>query len=222
MNNEGSGCSKFLGSAVVAGVIAIIGLALAVYTFYNNNQDTQQELYNQEFQISLQQTEIALANEQNQLLSHQLTLVPQQSNIEEQLLTPIPSGNEDFSLTATAFFIQATQIEATSQAIATRQKGIEATQTAITKYQTPTALPICSSSGNLPPVPEAPPTGCILIVEWWVKPDPTPCGLLITRNDPSIPSDAVGSWWYVYPNRPDQHIKEYQAKDLPCDIQDLR
>jgi hypothetical protein len=138
MNNtaSSSGCSKFLGSAVVMGVLTIIGLLLAVYTFYKNNQDTQKELDNQTIQLAYQQTQIALADQQNQLQSQQLTLAAQQG----QILTPNPSDNGNFPLTATAFFVQATQIEATSQAIAARQKSIEATQTAIASQPTPSTV----------------------------------------------------------------------------------
>jgi hypothetical protein len=61
--------------------------------------------------------------------------VAQQLSIEGQLRTTVPSDIDDSSLTAIAAMIQATQIEATSQAIATKQKGIEATQTAIASHR---------------------------------------------------------------------------------------
>lgn len=136
MNNEGSGCSKYLGSAVLAGAVAIIGLAWAVYTFYGNSRDTQKALENQAIQIAQQQTQIALIAQQNQFQSQQLTLAVEQSNIQNQLLTSIPPDNGNSSLTATAVFVQASRIEATSQAIATKQKGIEATQTAVASQLT--------------------------------------------------------------------------------------
>jgi len=122
MKNESSssGCSKFLSSAVVMGIIAIFGLIWAIYTFYENNQDTQRELDNQA-------TQIALAAEQNQLQSQQLTLAAQQSSIERQILTP-SSDNDDFPLTATA-------IESTRQAIATHVAELESTAIALATKQ---------------------------------------------------------------------------------------
>ena len=131
MNNQNSGFSKFLGSAILAGAVAILGLAWAIYTFYGNNRDTQKALENQAIQIAQQQTQIALIAQQNQFQSQQLTLAVEQSNIEGQLLTPISPDNGNSSLTATALSIEAFRVEATSQAIATKQKGIEATQTAV-------------------------------------------------------------------------------------------
>jgi len=122
MKNESSsfGCSKFLGSAVVMGIVTIFGLIWAIYTFYEDNQDTQRELDNQA-------TQIALAAEQNQLQSQQLTLVAQQSSIEQQILTP-PSDNDDFPLTATA-------LESTKQAIATNVAELESTAIALATKQ---------------------------------------------------------------------------------------
>ena len=48
---------------------------------------------------------------------------------------PSPTNDVRPAMTATAFVIQATQMEATSQAIATRQKEIELTQTAAARFQ---------------------------------------------------------------------------------------
>lgn len=129
MNNtaSSSGCSKFLGSAAVMGLLTIIGLLLAVYTFYKDNQDTQKELDNQAIQLAYQQTQIALGVEENQLQSQQLTLAAQQSNIEQQILTP-SSDNGDFPLTATA-------IESTRQAIATHVAELESTAIALATKQ---------------------------------------------------------------------------------------
>ncbi len=70
--------------------------------------------------------------------------------------------------------------------------------------------------------PSAPTNGCVLIVEWWVPPDASNCGLLITTSTPVIPNGATGSWWYVYPTRPDSHKQEFLAKSPQCKVEDLR
>ncbi len=168
MNNENSGCSKFLGSAVLAGAVAIIGLAWGFYTFYENDRDTQKELDNQAIQISQQQTQIALNAEQNQLQSQQLTLVAQQYNFDGQILTPLPSDNGDFPLTATAFFVQSSQIEATSQAIMARQKSIEATQTAIASQPTPST--VIRAEDVIPKI-KGEDGGIQKVLSWWREVD---------------------------------------------------
>ncbi|PIE82100.1 MAG: hypothetical protein CSA11_01655 [Chloroflexi bacterium] len=83
----------------------------------------------------------------------------------------------------------------------------------------------CADTGSIPPLPLAPPQGCILILEWWIPPstDGSNCGILITEYEPSsISADAVGTWWYVYPNRPDDHLQGFQTKNPHCGFQDLR
>lgn len=135
-----NGCSKFLSSPVLAGIVAVFTLAWALYTFYENKQDTQQQLHYQATQIALldpqqqlqyQATQIALLAEQNQLQILQSTSLPEQSKFEDQLLTPMPADNGNFSLTATALLDQASQIEATNEAVATRLAVIQVTQTAL-------------------------------------------------------------------------------------------
>lgn len=122
---------RILGASALTGLVAIIALILQIVSSHDDDIASKTQQAYQAIQIAQQQTQIALAGEQNQLQSQQLTLVAQQSNIESQLLTPVPSGISESSLTAVMAMIQSTQIEATSQAIATRQKAIEATQTAI-------------------------------------------------------------------------------------------
>jgi len=172
MSNTGStsGFSKFLGSAILAGIVAIAGLGWTVYAFYANNRDSQQELDNQVIQIAQQQTQIALAAEQNQLQAQQLTLVAEQSSIEGQLLTPMPSNNDNFLLTATAFSVQATQIEATSQAIVSRQKSIEATQTAIFVQSTPSVV---IRADDVIPQIKGVNNGVQNALSWWREYSPT-------------------------------------------------
>ena len=83
----------------------------------------------------------------------------------------------------------------------------------------------CTDTGSIPPLPLAPPKGCILILEWWIPPstDGSNCGILITENEPSsISADAIGTWWFVSPNRPDTHLEGFQAKNPHCGVQDLR
>jgi len=120
MNNESSGCSKFLGSAVLAGVVAIIGLGWAVYTFYQNNQDTQRELDNQAVQISQQQTQIALAEQQIRVNSDIATL---------QASTP----NSTLSVTSVA--TRVAELESTAIALSTMQSVVKATEQAIPKTE---------------------------------------------------------------------------------------
>lgn len=86
---------------------------------------------------------------------------------------------------------------------------------------------VCQESGGasgfpLPPTPSAPVNDCVLIVEWWVPPDSSNCGILITTQDPVLPEDSIGAWWYVYPQRPDSHIREFLAKNPHCQVEDLR
>ncbi len=135
-NSQSSGCSKYFGSAVVVFLLGSIPILWGFYSFYENNRDTKRQLDNQAIQLAYQETQIALANQQYQLQAQQLTLAAQQG----QLFTPISSDNGNFSITSTAYFAQATQIEATSQAIATKQKGIEATQTAVAIQSTPSVV----------------------------------------------------------------------------------
>lgn len=86
---------------------------------------------------------------------------------------------------------------------------------------------ICQEAGGpsgfpLPPKPSAPANGCVLIVEWWVPPDTSNCGILITTREPVVPDDSIGAWWYVYPQRPESHKQEYLAKNPQCKVEDQR
>ncbi|GAB4578824.1 MAG: hypothetical protein Fur0022_15610 [Anaerolineales bacterium] len=87
--------------------------------------------------ISQQKTQIALNEEQNRLISEQGTLEAKQANIEDQLDTPLPPDNVDSAVTATALAFEASQIEATQQAIVAQQKQLEMTQTAVAQTQIP-------------------------------------------------------------------------------------
>jgi len=150
----------------------------------------------------------------NRISKHSLTqnaIFQEQVNLQREAVTA-QAGGAGFGPTTTAIANQLVDLESTVVALATLQYLPSATPS-----------PFCYGSGSIPPIPSAPPSGCILIVEWWVKPNPTPCGLLITRDIPSsVPSAAVGTWYVVYPSRPDSHIKEFQARDIPCEIKDLR
>ncbi len=79
-------------------------------------------------------------------------------------------------------------------------------------------------SHSIPPDPISAPTGCLLIVEWWVPPNPTPCGVIFVFDAPIIREGAIGTWWHVYPNRLESHLKEYQSKpnNANCIVEDLR
>ena len=131
---------RIIGASAFASIIALIALVSQLTSSRSDEATSKTQEAYQAIQIAQQQTQIALAGEQNKLQSQQLTLVAQQINMEGQLLTPAASENSNFSLTTTAFFFQATQIEATSQAIATRQRDIETTQTALAVQPTPSIV----------------------------------------------------------------------------------
>ncbi len=130
---------KILGSAALAGLVAIIALGWSIYSSQSNEVAMERQLSNQATQIAKQDVQIALNAEQNQLLSKQATIEAQKAIIDAQLLTPRPSNDIDFSPTATILAVQSSQIESTRQAIEIKQKQIEATQTAVAQ---PTPLPV--------------------------------------------------------------------------------
>lgn len=82
----------------------------------------------------------------------------------------------------------------------------------------------CSQNGGMPPVPSAPPPGCVLTVEWWYPPNPTPCGLRITRGGVKFKEGVAGHWWHEYDSTITAHIQAFKAKDTskPCEIIDDR
>jgi|GEM_PF-1803782 len=94
----------------------------------------------------------------------------------------------------------------------------------LTTPRAPTSSTNCQeTSGDFfPPLPSAPSNGCVLIIEWWIPPDTNNCGIIITTNPPNVVKNSTGTWWYVYPNRPQTHIKEFQAKSPQCKVEDLR
>jgi len=79
----------------------------------------------------------------------------------------------------------------------------------------------CEGSDDLSLLPLAPPSGCVLIIEWYISTNEQ-CGILFTRDEPDIAAQAIGMWWYVYPNRPDSHLEEYKQKYPHCEVRDLR
>lgn len=122
---------KILGSATLAGVIAILAFAWNIGESRSAQQAQDRQLANQATQIALQGIQIDLMDKQNQLVSERATSDAQKAIVENQLLTPVPANNPEVALTATALALQAIQISATSQAIVEKQQQIEATQTAI-------------------------------------------------------------------------------------------
>jgi hypothetical protein len=81
--------------------------------------------------------------------------------------------------------------------------------------QPPPSKVECSGEGGLssPTLPSAPPEGCVLIVEWWYPPKPTPCGIWIAATAvPSFRHNVHGHWWYVPPERVSPHIAKYKSK----------
>jgi len=126
--NSSNWLIKLLGSAVLAGTVAIAALIFQIISSRNNDNASETQQANQAIQIAQQQTQIALADKQNQVQYQQLTLAAQKAIIEGQILTPSSIDNGNFSLTATAFSFQATQIESTSQAIAEMQTSVSLPQ----------------------------------------------------------------------------------------------
>jgi hypothetical protein len=82
----------------------------------------------------------------------------------------------------------------------------------------------CSQDGSMPPVPSAPPPGCVLTVEWWYPPNPTPCGLWITHRGVEFKEGVAGHWWHEYDSTVAAHIQAFKAKDTskPCGVVDYR
>lgn len=115
---------KVLGSAALAGLIAVAALSWSIYSFRLSELAMEKQIAKQDIQIGL----IA---EQNHLQSARATSDAENASIEAQLRTPIPKNSDNFAPTATALAIQSMQVEATVQAIAARQRQIQATQTAI-------------------------------------------------------------------------------------------
>lgn len=130
-NSKSNILVKILGSATLAGIIAIAALIWSIYTTRSDDLAAQQQLANQATQIAKQDIQIALNAEQNLLLSEQATLEVQKTILEEQLNTPFPTNSTELALTTTAINSESNQIEATSQAIATQQGHIKETQTAV-------------------------------------------------------------------------------------------
>lgn len=79
-----------------------------------------------------------------------------------------------------------------------------------------------ASGFSLTQTPVVPPTGCVLMIEWYVPPNSDNCGLIITTDNPVIPEGAIGVWWHVYPQRPEIHQQAYLEKYPQCKVEDLR
>lgn len=196
---------KLLGSAVLAAVIAILGLFWAIYSTRSEDRAWQQQLDSQATQIANQREQISLNAEQNRLLYEQATIDAQEATLEDQLRNPSPSNDSGIALTATALSIQS---EATRQAIEVRQRQIEATQTAIAQPQSPPVTSLSSnnvdcSSVSLPhrnPVVGEPwtlPSGGWIIVNFWSNEpgiDQTEYKLLLGPNDPRSFLGGGSAW----------------------------
>jgi len=158
---------KILGSAALAGLVAIIALIFQVNSSRNNDRASETEQAYLAIQVAKQETLNALLVEQNQIQSEQITMEARKSTIEGQ--TPLSTNNPDFALTATAFIVQATQVESTRQAIATKQKGIESTQTAISLPQ-PTLAIVIRAEDVIPQI-KGENGGVQKFVSWWSEVD---------------------------------------------------
>jgi len=131
--------------------------------------------------------------------------------------TPTPRPSD----TPTATHTQLPTPTQTSLPTATStETPVPPTSTSIPPTNTPEPVK-CEGFGNLALLPLAPPNGCVLIVEWYI-PANKQCGILFTQNEPGIADQANGTWWYVYPNRPDSHLEEYKQKYPHCEVRDLR
>jgi hypothetical protein len=159
--------AKHLGSAVLAGLVAIAALLWGIFSSYSDGQDSKRQLDNQAIQIAKQETQIALIVEQNQLQSQQLTVEAQIANLQGS--TSLPENNPDYSLTATAFAAQEIQIEATKQAITDKQKELEATQTAVSQsFSTPV---IVIRADDIIPQIKGEDGGIQKAINWWSEVD---------------------------------------------------
>ena len=147
-------------------LIGIFSLIAEIISTRKDNISSMTQEANQKIQIVQQQTQIALADSQNQLLSQQLTVAAKQGEI----YIPNSSNNTDFSLTATAIFIQANLFEATNQAIILKQKDIEATQTVVASQATPFVV---MTSDNIIPLIKGVDNGIPEVLNWWQEYEPS-------------------------------------------------
>ncbi len=76
----------------------------------------------------------------------------------------------------------------------------------------------CSTSGILPPIPAAPPPGCILLIEWG-DPGRSPTGLLATTQVLEPTTRERGRWCYCSPEEARQRIQAFRERypSLPVD-----
>jgi len=80
----------------------------------------------------------------------------------------------------------------------------------------------CNQGGFMPPIPAPPPPGCVLTVEWWYPPNPTPCGLWITYGAVEFDEGVAGYWWYEYDVTVPGHIRAFKEKYNYCEVKDFR
>ena len=73
--NSSNRLIKLLGSAALAGAVAIVALIFEINSSRNNDTASETQQANQAIQIALQQTEIAFADEQKQIQPQLFILV---------------------------------------------------------------------------------------------------------------------------------------------------
>lgn len=96
-------------------------------------------------------------------------------------------------------------------------------QPSVTQPSAPITAPQeCKGQGFMPPIPGPPPQGCVLTVEWWYPPNPTPCGLWITYGEVEFDEGVAGYWWYEYDVTVPGHIRAFQEKYNYCEVRDFR
>jgi hypothetical protein len=71
---------KILGSAALAGLVAILALIWAVYSSRTQDSAMERQLANQATQIAMQDVQIDLNAEQNRLLAEQAVFVKRKGN----------------------------------------------------------------------------------------------------------------------------------------------
>jgi hypothetical protein len=82
----------------------------------------------------------------------------------------------------------------------------------------------CQESGGagLSSLPSSPSSGCVLIIEWTMPNDTKNCGIVLASAKPIVPNNAIGTWWNVYPTRPESHVQEFSQKYPHCKVDDQR
>ena len=126
--------------------------------------------------------------------------------------TPVWQPQQPTAVIAT----QEPPLSAPSSSQVTQQPSVTQPPTSVTAPQE------CRGQGFMPPIPGPPPQGCVLTIEWWYPPNPTPCGLWITYGEVEFDEGVAGYWWYEYDVTVPGHIRAFKEKYDYCEVRDLR